>query len=92
MLKVAKVVSVYKNEDELGPNNYMPISLLSIFNRIFKKLMYNRVKSFLYKHNLLYHCQYGFREKCSPQHALVDIVKRIQFNFDKKLFSCGVFL
>ena len=54
--------------------------------------MYNRLKSFLDKHNVLYHCQYGFREKCSTQHALVDIVNRIQFNFDKKLFSCGIFI
>ena len=90
--KVAEVVAVYKNEDELDPNNYRPISLLSIFNGIFEKLMYNRLKSFLDKHNLLYHCQYGFREKCSTQHALVDIVNRIQFNFDKKLFSCGIFI
>ena len=27
-LKVAKVVPVYKNEDELDPDNYRPISLL----------------------------------------------------------------
>ena len=54
--------------------------------------MYNRLKSFLDKHNLLYHCQYGFREKCSTQHALVDIFNRNQFNFDKKLFSCGIFI
>ena len=91
-LKVAKVVPVYKNEDELDNYNYRPISLLSIFNCIFEKLMYNRLKSFLGEHNLLYHCQYGFQEECSTQHALVDIVNRIQFNFDKKLFSFGIFV
>ena len=64
-LKVAEVVPVYKNEEELDPYNCKPISLLSIFNRIFEKLMYNRLKSFLDKCNLFYHCQYGFREKCS---------------------------
>ena len=52
--------------------------------------MYNRLKSLLDKHNSSYHCQYGFREKCSTQLALVDIVDRIQLNFDKKLFSCGI--
>ena len=91
-LKLAKVVPVFKSEDELDPNNYRPISLLSLFNRVFEKLMYNRLKSFLDKHNLLYHCQYGFREKCSTQHALIDIVDRIQLNIDKKLFSCGIFI
>ena len=54
--------------------------------------MYSRLKPFLDKHNLLYQCQYGFQEKCSTQHALLDIVDRIQlfffffffFNFFKK--------
>ena len=91
-LKLAKVVPVFKSEDEIDPNNYRPISLLSIFNRIFEKLMYNRLKSFLDKQNLLYNCQYGFREKCSTQHALIDIVNRIQLNIDKNLFSCGIFI
>ena len=44
------------------------------------------------KHDLLYQCQYGFREKCSSQHILIDIVKRIQLNIVKKLFSCGIFI
>ena len=54
--------------------------------------MYNRLKSFLDKHNLLYQCQYGLREKCLIQHALIDIVDRIQLKIDKKLFSCGIFI
>ena len=36
-----------------------PISLLSIFNRIFEKLKYNRLKSFIEKKELLYEAQYG---------------------------------
>ena len=80
------------SDDELDPNNYRPISLLSLFNRVFEKLMYNRLKSLIDKHNLLYQWQYGFREKCSTQLAVLDIVDRIQLNIDKKLFSCGIFI
>ena len=43
-LKHAKVIPVFKNEDEPDPNNYSPISLLSVFNRTFKKLMYKRYR------------------------------------------------
>ena len=46
-LKQAKVIPVYKRDDETEPGNYRPISLLSIFNRIFEKLMYQRLKTFL---------------------------------------------
>lgn len=45
--KHAKIIPVFKSGDELDPNNYGPISLLSSFNRIFEKLMYSRLKFFL---------------------------------------------
>ena len=60
-LKQAKVIPVYKSDDETEPGNYRPISLLSIFNRIFEKLMYRQLKNFLDKHDILFKSQYGFR-------------------------------
>ena len=86
-LKHAKIIPVFKNEDESDPNNYRPISLLSVFNRIFEKITYKRLKSFIDKYDILSKSQYGFREKCSTQHALIDIVNKIQLNFDKKLYT-----
>ena len=59
---------------------------------IFEKLMYNRLKTFLDKDNMLYHHQHGVREKCSTQHAPIDIVNRTQLNNDKKTFCCGIFM
>ena len=91
-LKLAKVVPVFKSGEDTDPNNYRPISFLSIFNRIFERLMYKRLKSFFEINGLFYESQYGLREKHSTQHALIDIVKRIQNNMDKGLFSCGVFI
>ena len=88
-LKYAKIIPVYKSGEEDNPTNYRPISLLSNINRIFEKLMYNRLKTFIDKHNILIPSQYGFREKHSVEHALLDIINKIQSNMDKKLFSCG---
>lgn len=85
-LKHAKIIPVFKNGNESDANHYRPISLFSVFNRIFEKLMYKRLKSFIDK------SQYGFRENCSTQHALIDIVNKIQLNFDKKLYLCGIFI
>ena len=36
-LKHAKIIPVYKGDDDTDPSNYRPISLLSVFNRILKK-------------------------------------------------------
>ena len=91
-LKHAKVIPIFKSEDKIDPSNYRPISLLSIFNTIFEKLMYNRLKSFLDKHDIFHNSQYGFRERRSTEHALIDIVNHIQSNFDDGLFSCGIFI
>ena len=91
-LKHAKVIPIYKNEDVTDPNNYRPISLLSVFNRIIEKLIYRQLKSFLEDRNMLYHSQYGFRERRSTEHALIDIVNQIQTNFDKGIYTCGIFI
>ena len=54
--------------------------------------MYNRLKSFIEKNELLYEAQYCFREKSSTQHAILDIANSIQMNLDMKMFSCGIFI
>ena len=90
-LKQAKVIPVFKSEDPTDPSNYRPISLL-VFNRIFEKLMYKQLKSFIDSNGILFSGQYGFRDKHSTQYALLDIVNAIQENIDRNVFSCGIFL
>ena len=34
----------------------------------------------------------GFRERRSTDHAILDIVNKIQSYMDKGMFSCGVFI
>ena len=45
-LKLANVVPVYKKGSQTSLSNYSPISLLSIFNKLLEKLMYNRMINF----------------------------------------------
>ena len=40
MLKIAKIIPIFKGENPTDPNNYRPISLLSIFDKLLKKVMY----------------------------------------------------
>ena len=53
-LKLAKVIPIYENDDPSDRSNYRPISVLSVFNRIFEKMMYYRLKSVLEKKNIQY--------------------------------------
>ena len=91
-LKHAKIIPIFKNGDEAEPGNYGPTSLLSVFNRLCEKIMYNHLKSFFSKHCLSYESQYGFPKQCSTEHTTLDIVNKIQSNMDKGMFSCGVFI
>ena len=61
-LKTAKVIALFKKGDCELPSNYRPISLLSIFSKIFEKLMYKRLYKFLEIHNVLYSLQFGFQQ------------------------------
>ena len=46
--------------------------------------MYNRLYSFLIKHNIISDKQYGFRKKYSTYMALIDLVDKISCKFDEK--------
>ena len=52
-LKLAKIISVFKADDATEAGCYRPISLLSVFNRIFEKLMFTRLSKFVDKYDIL---------------------------------------
>ena len=91
-LKVATVIPVHKKDSPSCMDNYRPISLLSIFNKIMEKLMYKRLISFIDKYNILYDKQFGFREKHSTVQAILLITDQIRNAIEDGLYSCGIFL
>ena len=92
-LKVAKVVPIFKGGDKNDVNSYRPISILSQINRIFEKIIYDRLYSFLVeKNNILHKKQFGFQPGHSTEHAMLDMKEHILRNMDKKLVSCLLFL
>lgn len=91
-LKYANVIPVFKKGIPSDIANYRPISLLSVFNRILEKLMYNRLIKFWDKNKIFFEQQFGFRAKHSTTHAILLIIDKIQKAIEKKLYSCGIFL
>jgi hypothetical protein len=53
-LKVARIIPVYKKGPKIHVSNYRHISLLSIFNKIVKKIMYKRLINFLEKNQTIF--------------------------------------
>ena len=73
-------------------SNYRPISVLSVLNKIFEKLLYKRLYKFLNKHNVLYKYQFGFRQGHSTSHALIEIMDNVRSAIDNDMYTCGIFI
>ena len=54
LLKITRVVPIFKTEDKKLVENYRPISILSSISKVVKKLLKFRFLSFLNKHDVLY--------------------------------------
>ena len=91
-LKVGRVIALHKKGSTDNPSNYRPISLLSIFSKIFGKLMHKRLNDFLETNNVLHNLQFGFRKKHSTAHALISLTEKIKQTIDNGNLACGVFI
>ena len=91
-LKLVKVIPIHKGGSTQEMNNYRPISLLSIFDKIIEKLMHKRLYKFLEYNNILYQKQFGFRKNNSTINALIEITEKIKESIDKGKFGCGIFI
>ena len=91
-LKVAKVIALHKKGAANNVSNYRPISLLSIFSKIFEKVMYKRLYTFLEINEVLHSLQFGFRIKHSTLHTLISMTETIRKTIDNGNFGCGIFI
>ena len=73
IFKIAKVVPIFKSGNKQIVKNYRSISLLPTLSKILEKLVKTRLIKFFDKYQVLYEFQYGFREKHSVLHALLDV-------------------
>ena len=83
-MKLAQVIAPYKKGARHDPNNYCPISLFSIFDKIFEKILCKRLISFLERNRILYCHQYGFRKFYSTLLALIEVTDLIKRFLDEK--------
>ena len=89
-LKQLRSCQFIKKGDPCKCTNYRPISLLSQFDKIFEKLLGNRLNVFLEKYNLLSKQQFGFRQN-STTYAIRNIYDQILRNIDDNRYSCSLF-
>ena len=68
------------------------LSLLSVFSKIYEKVIYIGIYSYPTKNNLIYSKQFGFRSNYSTNHVLTSITENIRSLLDKGQYVCGIFV
>ena len=91
-MKMAKVIALYKKGKRYEANNYRPISLLSISNKLLEKLLCRRVMKFLNANNILFKFQYGFRKLHSTTHALIEFTDSVRRFLDDGNYVINIFV
>ena len=70
----------------------MPISVLSFFSKVFKKIMHHKLIEFMDHNDILHSYQFGFRQRHSTQQAIITLVNKISSCLDCGDSVIGVFL
>ena len=73
-LKQSEVIPVYKKLDPLQKENYRPVSLLPHISKVFERVIYNQINSFM--ENKISKCVTGFRKSHGTQHSLIVMLEK----------------
>ena len=68
-LKSGCITPTYKKGEHNNMENYRPICSLSQFSKIFEKVIYNQMITYIDKKNILSKAQFGFRAGKSTESA-----------------------
>ena len=92
MLKSGNVFPVHKGGNPDDPLNYRPISITSIFAKIFDSVVLEYVYRFIDSNSLFSPSQYGFLRGRSTASACADVTEFIYRQVDKQHTACLIFL
>src|SRR5690606_37726120 len=88
VFKIAIVLPLYKKDDVKDLNNYRPISLLPLISKIFEKLIYAQILTYLKTHNIINNSQFGFLENRSCDEAVSKLIELIVRRLDSSYKIC----
>ena len=91
-LKIAKIIPLYKKNEDNDMNNYRPISLLPIISKIFEKIVQKQLYKYLNDNNLLFDSQHGFRTNYSTETAVIELTDYLNTQIDKHHIPLCIFL
>ena len=92
MLKIARIVPVYKRGDARQIHNYRPISILPPLNKVFEKIIYKQMMKFIDGERILSPNQFGFRKGCDTGQAALKLIHTVLENYSGGRSTACIFL
>ena len=83
---------MFKQGEPSDLNNYRPISVISVIAKVFERIVYDQLKTFLTNEDIISNHQSGFRLLHSFVTALLEATDNWSFNIDRGNVNAVVFL
>ena len=80
-LKLADVSPIFKKEDSLKKENYRPVSILPHMSKVFERILYKQIDTFMTTKFSPYLC--GFRKNHNAQYSLLKMIETWKKHLDK---------
>ena len=91
--KTAKIIPIFKSGDSNNSTvNYRPISMLPFLSKIFEKLMFARLDSYLKLDNILCTNQFGFLKNSNTSDAIIEFLDNVYTSLDSKQSTIAIYL
>jgi hypothetical protein len=72
-------------------NSYRPISLLTLFSKIWEKVIQTRLLNNLHKNSIINKEQYGFRKGLTTEKAIYKLINEVLNALESKQIVGGIF-
>lgn len=86
------VKPLFKKGDRTKVDNYRPVTWISVFSKIFEKIMYEQLASFFNKFNIISKDQYGFQKKKSTSQAVYNLVNDVLQKVNEGKYTSVIFI
>lgn len=91
ILKIAAIKPIHKNGNKMQVENYRGISLLPTINKVFERVIYDKIEQFVTRFKQFDELQFGYRKHYGTQDALCKLYSTISKALDKKKYVVAVF-
>ena len=91
-LKVGRVIPIHKSGPQKDISNFRPITTLSVYSKIFEKLVHTRLSKFISKYNLINDNQFGFQKNKNSSDAILEFLDNLYDSLNNDQHHLAIYL